>query len=83
MYLKIGQKMRLAQSHAVTELGKRVPSYTTFPCKVVYINFKHRWFTVEFDFKGNIIRESYKFSFPGWVANPDEMIIWHGGIGCG
>lgn len=31
------------------------------PCKVVYINRKHRFFTVEFTYPKGSFRESYKF----------------------
>lgn len=35
------------------------------PCKVVYINRKHRFFTVEFQFPGGAVRESFKYTEKG------------------
>ena len=83
MCLAVGQKMRLAPYELVTRLGAKIPSSTTKPCKIIYINWRHRYFTVEFEFGNHVVRESYKFSFRGWIANEDEKIIWHGGMGNG
>ena len=36
-----------------------------YPCKVVYINRKHRYFTVEFTFPAGSFRESFKYTEKG------------------
>lgn len=63
MDLYLGQKLMMIPYHLVDELGRRVMGDPKRPCTVIYINRKHRFFTVAFDFNGHTIREAYKFSF--------------------
>ena len=58
MEIYIGKRLTLPASHAVDMLGHKI--YPNLPCKVVYINRKHRYYTVEFDCENRPFRESYK-----------------------
>lgn len=73
----IGKRLMLAPFHLVDELGRRVETVTKLPCTIVYVNKRHRYFTVEFAFKSAVTRESFKYSFhrkPG--GHSEEMLIW-------
>lgn len=56
--MKIGDKLYLTP-HLVTSALKMERNGPQ-PCRVIAINEKHRHFTVEFDFNGHPIRETYK-----------------------
>jgi hypothetical protein len=47
-------------------MGRIIKGDTTWPCRVVYINRKHRYYTVEFDFPGGMVRESFKLEAGDW-----------------
>ena len=55
MNIKLGQKLVIAPSHMVDLTNKRI--HTPMPCKVVYINRRHKYYTVEFEFG---VKESFK-----------------------
>ena len=57
----IGQKLRMIPNAHVDKLGYLLME-KDYPCKVVYVHNEHRYFTVEFEFPGGKIRESYKFA---------------------
>ena len=77
MDLHIGQRLMLVPFSLVDELGHRIRENSQRPCKVVYINRKHRYFTVEFDFNGQFVREAYKFSYHREVGEHHEkLLIW-------
>ena len=62
--LKIGDKLRMIPESFYIISEPREPQLR--PCTVVYINWAHRFFTVEFKFaNGNKIWESYKFMLKG------------------
>lgn len=61
MKLYVGKKMRMVPDVHIDRLGRRLME-DDMPCKVVYINRKHRFFTVEFKFPGGSFRESYKYT---------------------
>lgn len=52
--------MRMIPFVHIDKNGKRLMEEDR-PCKVVYINRKHRYFTVEFTFPAGSFRESYKY----------------------
>ena len=77
MNLHVGQRLMLIPDHLVDEMGRRIVDNPKRPCTVVYINYKHRFFTVAFDFNGHIVREAYKFSFHrGADEQYGKMLIW-------
>lgn len=55
MNISIGQKMMIAPSYMVDLSNKRI--HDPMPCKVIYINRRHRFYTVEFEFG---VKESFK-----------------------
>lgn len=57
----IGQELRMIPTVHVDKSGHLLFEKDC-PCKIVYINREHRFFTVEFDFPGGKIRESYKYA---------------------
>ena len=57
----IGQELRMIPNVYVDKNGYLLLE-KDYPCKVVYINRAHRYFTVEFEFPGGKIRESFKFT---------------------
>lgn len=62
--LKIGDKLRMIPESFYIISEPREPQLR--PCTVVYINWAHRFFTVEFELKtGNKFLESYKFTLKG------------------
>ena len=61
MNLYIGKEMQMVPYVHIDKNGKRLME-DGVPCKVVYINRKHRYFTVEFTYPKGSFRESYKFT---------------------
>lgn len=58
--LEIGAELRLIPFVSVDYYGRAMPN--PVPCKVVYINEQHKFYTVEFRFpNGYRCRESFKF----------------------
>ena len=58
--LEVGVNLKLIPTAAVDYYGRTLAK--PLPCKVVYINHKHRFYTVEFTFPdGGKYRESFKF----------------------
>lgn len=65
--LHIGAKLMLAPfapSAADQTAGKK----TIHPCTVVYINWKHRFFTALFEYKYGSFNESFKFIEDGEIS---------------
>lgn len=60
MVIYKGQRLRLAPIHLVDALGLLIKGDNTWPCEVIYVHRKHRFFTVAFEFPGGTVRESYK-----------------------
>ena len=59
--INIGQTLKLTPFIMVDYFGRAINR--PIPCKVVYINEPHKFFTVEFRFpSGGHYRESFKFS---------------------
>ena len=57
--LELGAKLNLTPTAAVDFYGKTLTK--PLPCKVIYINQRHGFFTVEFAFpNGNKYKESFK-----------------------
>jgi len=61
MNLYIGKKMMLTPEVFIDKSGKLM-NEKDYPCKVVYINRPHRFFTAEFEFPLGNIRESFKYT---------------------
>lgn len=61
-----GQRLRLSPVCLVDFMGRVIRTDNTWPCRVVYINRKHRYYTVEFEFPGGTVRESYKLEAGDW-----------------
>lgn len=57
----VGQELRMPPNVHVDRLGHLMLEKDC-PCKIVYINRPHRFFTVEFEFFGRKFRESFKYS---------------------
>lgn len=57
----VGQELRMKPNVHVDHLG-HLSLEKDYPCKVISVNEKHRYFRVEFDFPGGKIRESYKYA---------------------
>ncbi len=66
MNIRIGTEMELVPFINTYKVDGRPGK--KLPCKVVYINRPHRYFTVEFKFTNGGFRESYKFYEKGDLA---------------
>ena len=60
MIIRKGQRLRLPPIHLVDQMGMLVRGDNSCPCTVVYINRRHRYYTVVFEFSGGAVRESFK-----------------------
>ena len=58
--LDVGTQLKLVPYAAIDYFGRI--STKPVPCKVVYVNKKHRYYTVEFQLENGVrFRESFKF----------------------
>ena len=69
--IKVGQEMKLAPAVFKGMLF----SNEALPCKIVYVNRRHRYFTAEFAFPGGKFRESFKYT----VYEPGVLRIFGNG----
>ena len=66
MKIRVGTQLQMVPT---INIYKNQPVFNKkLPCTVVYINRKHRFFTVEFKFLYGSFRESYKFYEKGDLA---------------
>ena len=71
MKIRIGTELRLVPY--INTYDRQPGLQKALPCKVVYINRPHRFFTVEFKFKFGSFREAYKFYERGDLCVKGEV----------
>lgn len=54
-----GSAVICAMAAGKTPGGKEIPRY--YNGRIIYVNYAHRWYLVEADLDGTVLRESFKF----------------------
>lgn len=59
--IKVGQKVRINPFTGLSTSGNTIPDAETIG-KIIYVNYEHRYFTVEYNLGDQKAKLSYKFN---------------------